>query len=128
LRLDEVQQQKITSTSSTVRIARPFGEDRPVRGAVDDDGHEFLAQKPAGGVLLFDQHQHHVAQRGFRDRHRSGGRMQDADPDFSIGSRHGQRGNALARSSFFMRIPLAVFVHFARAAFRMPIDVMLSAA
>jgi hypothetical protein len=26
---------------------------------------------------LLDQHQHHVAQRRFRDRHRSGGRMQD---------------------------------------------------
>ena len=63
------------------QLARLFGEQRPVRGRVDDDRLELLAEQAALLVLLVDQHQHHVLQRGLADRHGAGQRMENADLD-----------------------------------------------
>ena len=63
------------------QLARLFGEQRPVRGGIDHDGLELLAEHAALLVLLVDQHQHDVLQRGLADRHGAGERMQNADLD-----------------------------------------------
>ena len=49
-----------------------FGEERPVRGAVDDDGLDLLAQHAALGVDFVEGEKQDVAQRGFADGHRAG--------------------------------------------------------
>ena len=67
------------------QLARLFGEQRPVRGRVDDDRLELLAEQAALLVLLVDQHQHHVFQRGLADRHGAGERMENADLDGVLG-------------------------------------------
>ena len=54
------------------QLTRLFGKERPVRGRVDDDGFQFLAKQAALFVLLFDEHQHGVFERGFGNRHRAG--------------------------------------------------------
>ena len=63
------------------QLARLLGEQRPVRGGIDHHGLERPAEHAALGVLLGDQHHHHVLQRRLADRHRAGERMQDADLD-----------------------------------------------
>jgi hypothetical protein len=78
------------------QFPRLFGEQRPVRGRVDDHRLKLLAQKTALGVLRLDQHQHGVFQRRFGNRHRARQRMQHADLD-GLGlregnARHGKRG------------------------------------
>ena len=67
------------------QFARLLGEQRPVRGRVDDDRLELLAEQAALLVLLVDEHQHHVLQRGLADRHGAGERMQNADLDGVLG-------------------------------------------
>ena len=67
------------------QLTRLFGKQRPVRRGIDDDRLELLAEQAALLVLLVDQHQHHVLQRGFADRHGAGERMQDADLDGVVG-------------------------------------------
>ena len=69
-------------------LARLLGEQRPVRGRVDDDGLELHAHDAALGVDLVDRHQHHVLQHRLADRHRPGERMEDADLD-GLGLREG---------------------------------------
>ena len=78
------------------QLARLFGKQRPVRSRVDHHGLDLLAQQPALGVLLLDQHQHGVLQRGFRNRHRARQRMQHAHLDGVLRLRHacGQRHGA----------------------------------
>jgi len=63
------------------QLARFLGEQRPVGGRIDHDGLELLAEQAALLVLLVDQHQHHVLQRRFADRHGAGERMENADLD-----------------------------------------------
>ncbi len=58
-----------------------LGEQRPVRGRIDDHRLELLAEHPALLVLLVDQHQHDVLEGRLADRHRARQRMQDADLD-----------------------------------------------
>ncbi len=53
---------------------------------VYDDGFELLAEQAALGVDLVDGHQHGVFQHGFRNRHRAGQAVQDADLDGVISS------------------------------------------
>ncbi len=67
------------------QLARLFGEQRPVGGRIDHHGFELLAEQAALLVLLVDQHQHRVFQRGFADRHGAGQRMQNADLDGVLG-------------------------------------------
>ena len=75
------------------QLARLLGEQRPVRGRIDHDRFELLAEHAALLVLLVDEHQHHVLQRGLADRHGAGQRMQDADLDgvLGLGGRHGRQ-------------------------------------
>ena len=77
------------------QLARLFGEQRPVRGGVDDDGLELLAEHAALLVLLVDQEEDGVLQRGFADGHGARERMQDADLDGVVGRFRGrERGEA----------------------------------
>ncbi|MNI24233.1 hypothetical protein D3C73_778460 [compost metagenome] len=62
-----------------------FGKQRPVGGRIDDNGFELLSKHAALLVLLFDEHQHGVFQRGFRNRHCAGERMKNADLDRVVG-------------------------------------------
>jgi hypothetical protein len=58
-----------------------LGEERPVGRRIDHDGFQLLAEQSALGILLGDQHEHHVLERGLRDRHRPGQRMKHTDLD-----------------------------------------------
>ena len=71
------------------QFPRLFREQRPVRGGIDDDGLQLLAEDAALLVLLIDQHQHDVLQRGLADRHGAGERMEYADLDRVFGRRRG---------------------------------------
>ena len=73
------------------QLARLLGEQRPVRRRIDDDRLELPAEQAALLVLLVDQHQHGVLQRGLADGHRAGERVQDADLD---GALRGRRRSA----------------------------------
>ena len=66
-------------------LARLLGEHRPVRGRVDHHRLQLLAEHAALLVLLVDQHQHHVLERGLADRHGARQRMQNADLDGVVG-------------------------------------------
>jgi hypothetical protein len=82
LRETDVQQPNTASTFRLLdQLAGLFSKQRPVGSRVDDDSFELLAKKAALLVLLLDEHQHHVFERGFRNRHRAGQRVQDADLD-----------------------------------------------
>src|SRR4029450_4163288 len=61
------------------QFAGLFGEQRPVRSGVRADGLELLAEYAALLVLLVDQEEDSILQRGFADGHGAGKRMQDAD-------------------------------------------------
>ncbi|EGE57975.1 hypothetical protein RHECNPAF_3500024 [Rhizobium etli CNPAF512] len=74
------------------QLARLFGKERPVGSRIDDDGFQLLAEKAALLVLLVDEHQHGVFQRGFGNRHRAGERMQHADLDGIVGSDRAMEG------------------------------------
>ena len=88
LRDTEVQQPKTTETLSlAISSLRLFGEQRPVRGGIDDHRLELLAEHAAFLVLLVDQHQHDVFQRRLADRHRAGERVKNADLDRVLGAR-----------------------------------------
>ncbi len=63
------------------QFARLFGEQRPVRRRIDDHRLKLLAEQAALLVLLLDQHQHDVFQRGLADRHGARKRMENADLD-----------------------------------------------
>jgi hypothetical protein len=73
------------------QLACLLGEQRPVRRRVDDHGLELLAENAAFLVLLIDEEQHRVFQRGLADRHRAGKRMKNADLD-GVLSRRRQYG------------------------------------
>ena len=64
-----------------------FRKGRPVAGAVFLDELDLASEHAAGGVDLFDRELFGLDRAGFRNRHRAGGRVQDADGDFSIGDR-----------------------------------------
>ena len=66
-------------------------EQRPIRGRVDHDRLELLAEQAALLVLLLDQHEHDVLQRRLADRHRAGERVENADLDGVLGL-SGKRG------------------------------------
>src|SRR5580658_9362128 len=68
-------------------FARLFGEERPVRGRIDHDRLDLLAEQPALLVEIVDQHQDRVLEGGLADRHRPGQRMQHADLDRVVGRR-----------------------------------------
>ena len=77
------------------QLAGLFGEQRPVRRGIDDDGLELLAEHAALLVLLVDQEEDGILQRGFADGHGAGERMQDADLDGVVcGLGAGERGQA----------------------------------
>ena len=85
------------------QLPRLFGEQRPVRCGIDHHRFQLLAQQAALGVLLLDQHQHDVFQRGLADRHGAGERMQDADLDgaatgWGLRLRRGARGGDFDRA------------------------------
>ena len=63
------------------QLARLLGEQRPVRGRIDDHRFELPAEQAALLVLLVDHHQDRVLQRGLADGHRAGQRVQHADLD-----------------------------------------------
>src|SRR5262249_12709153 len=73
------------------QLTRLLGEQRPVRRGIDHHRLELLAEQAALLVLLVDEHQHHVFQRGLADRHGAGQRMQDADLDGVLGLRRQRR-------------------------------------
>ena len=73
------------------KLARLLREERPVRGGIHDDGLEFASQQAALGVLLFHEHQHGVLERGLRDRHGAGKRMQHAHLDRAVLSQRRRR-------------------------------------
>jgi hypothetical protein len=64
-----------------------FSEGRPVRGTVFLDELDLAAEHAAHGVDLVDGELFSLNRAGFRDRHRTGDRMQNADGDFRIGNR-----------------------------------------
>ena len=76
------------------QLARLLGEERPVRGRIDHDGLELLAEHAALLVLLLDEHEHDVFERRLGDRHRARERVQDADLDGLL--RRGDRGRQRA--------------------------------
>ena len=65
------------------KLARLFGEQRPVRCWINNHGYNLFTQQTALCILLVDQHQHGIFEGGFGNRHRAGQRMQDPDLDFS---------------------------------------------
>ena len=67
------------------QLAGLFGEQRPVRRGVDDDGLELLAEHAALLVLLVDHEQDGILQRGFADGHGAGKGVKDADLDGVVG-------------------------------------------
>lgn len=69
-----------------------FGEQRPVRGRIDDDGFELLAHHAALGIDLVNRHQDGVFQHGLGNRHGARQAVQDADLDGVFGRIRGQRG------------------------------------
>ena len=50
-------------------LAGLFGKQRPVRRRIDNDGLKLLAEDAAFLVLLINEHEHHVFQRGLADGH-----------------------------------------------------------
>ena len=79
-------------------FARLLREQRPVRGRIDHDRFELLAEHAALLVLLLDEHEHDVFQRGLADRHGAGEGMQDADFDRVLGPGGKCRGKAECQS------------------------------
>ena len=71
-----------------------LGEQRPVGRRIDDHGFELLAEQPALLVLLVDEHEDGVLERGLGDRHRSGQRVQHADLDGVGGLRRASPGSS----------------------------------
>ncbi len=77
------------------QLTRLFGEQRPVRGRVDHDGLELLAEQAALLVLLVDQEEDGILQRGFADRHRARQRMEHTHLDGVVrGFRAGESAQA----------------------------------
>ena len=68
------------------QLAGLLCEKRPIRCRIDHHGLERLPQQAALGVLLRDQHEHHVFEGGLADRHRPGERVQDAHLDGLVGN------------------------------------------
>ena len=62
-----------------------LGEQRPVRGRVDDDRFNLLAEQPTLFIDVVRHHQDGVFECGLADRHRSRQRMQHADLDRPLG-------------------------------------------
>ncbi len=77
------------------QVARLLGEQRPVRGRVDDHRLELAPEHAARLVDLLDGHQRDVLERRLADRHRPRQRVQDADLDRPLVV--GRRGGAPAR-------------------------------
>src|SRR5690606_19755891 len=70
-----------------------FREERPVRGAVDNDRLDLLAHHAPGGVDLIEGEEKDVAQRGFGDGHGAAERVKHADLDgFLLSSGGGEEG------------------------------------
>ena len=110
LRDTEVQQPNTAAHLSTDRrLPRLLGEQRPVGGRIDHHRFQLLAEHAALGVLLLDQHQHDVLQRGLADRHGAGQRVQDADLDRSRG-RCAVRRRCAFRLKAWMAAPTAASV------------------
>ena len=65
-----------------------FSEQRPVAGGVHHHGFELLAQHTALGIDFVNRHQRSVFQHSFRNGHRAGQAVQDADLD-GIGRKSG---------------------------------------
>ena len=63
------------------QVARLFGEQRPIRRGIHDDRLQLPSEQSALAVLLFDEHQDRVLERGFADGHGAGQRVQHADLD-----------------------------------------------
>ena len=82
LRDTEVQQPNTAAHLSTDSKLRAFSANS---GQLDagstTTASSFLPEQAALLVLLLDQHQHDVLQRGLADRHGAGERVQDADLD-----------------------------------------------
>jgi hypothetical protein len=80
-------------------LARFLREQRPIRGRVDDDRFEFLAEQAALLVLLLDQHEHDVLQRCLADCHRAGERVENADFNgvLSLGGKRGGQAKCQPR-------------------------------
>ena len=71
------------------KLARLFGEQRPVRGGIHDNGFDFAIQQTARSVLLRDQKLHRVFQRRLGNGHRAGQRVQHANLDRVLAFRAG---------------------------------------
>ena len=76
------------------QLPRLLGEQGPVGRRVHHHGLELLAQQPTLFVLLRDQHQHGVLQRGLADGHGAGQGMQDTHLDGIGGLRHCRQAQA----------------------------------
>ena len=100
LRDTEVQQPNTTATLSLLISSRAFSANSgQFEAGIDDDGFELLAEQAALLVLLVDEHQHHVFQRRFADRHRAGERMENADFDrvFGLGGQRRRQAQGKTR-------------------------------
>ena len=65
------------------QVASLFGEHIPIGGGIDNNGHELAPEQAAFPVLVLDQHQHRVLERGLAHGHGAGQRMQNTDLDMS---------------------------------------------
>mmetsp|Transcript_27187 Transcript_27187/g.49637 ORF Transcript_27187/g.49637 Transcript_27187/m.49637 type:complete len:545 (+) Transcript_27187:1301-2935(+) len=73
------------------KLTRFFCKQWPVRCRVNHNCFQLFAQQAALGVLLVDQHQHGVFQRGLRNRHRARERVQHTHFD-GVFVGHGSAG------------------------------------
>ncbi|MEY9343107.1 hypothetical protein ABIF32_007201 [Bradyrhizobium elkanii] len=80
------------------QLAGLFGEQRPVRGGVDHDGLELLAEHAALLVLLVDQEKDRVLQRGFADGHGARQRVKDANLDGVVSRLRGREGRGRSQT------------------------------
>src|SRR6266705_2370149 len=97
LRETEVQQPNTAATFSLVMSSRAFSANSgqlEAGSTTTASNWPLFAEKAALLVLLVDQHQHHVLQRGLADRHGAGERMEDADFDRVLGLGGQCRGKA----------------------------------
>ena len=67
------------------KFTRLFGKKRPIRSRVNHHSFDLFAQKAAFFVDVINQHQDRVLQRGFRNRHCSRERVQNANFDRFVG-------------------------------------------
>src|SRR5580692_3887422 len=87
LREAEVQQPMIAATLSLTRSFLAFSAKVGQSGAVFLNEFDLAPEHTAHGVDLLDGELFGLDRPGFRNRHRAGGRMKNADCHFGVGDR-----------------------------------------